>query len=468
MDLQRPHVELDGKPCAAIGQSGLMSLYDTLFGQLDIACSQLLVTDNDFTNPDFRKQLRETVDLLLEHRVVPVFNENDAISIRKAPYKLAPLPTPSPHDAAAVTVSSACDPLVSLEPQIQRSEGTLHLTPLAALLALELRADLLVLLSDVEGLYTGPPSDPKSQIIHTYLKHKHDDEVTFGEKSRVGRGGMTAKVEAAWMSASAGLPVVIARCPCRKALHPVPLLLGWTAPAGARDMAVAARTASRKLQALASQERQQILRDVAAALEAHEAAIVAANEEDVSAAQVAEGLRAIADMKEPIAETLRCTELTEGLTLEKQTWPIGVLLVIFEARPDALPQLDDVIDLVVPRGSNALVSHIKDNTKIAVLGHADGVCHVFVDKAADVEMAERLLVDAKVDYPSACNAMVGISTSRIHARGPVGVEGLLTTRWLVRGHGQVVDKDKAIKYTHKPLALDAFQQTANATANGVH
>ena len=78
-------------------------------------------------------------------------------------------------------------------------------------MALELKADLLILLSDVEGLYTGPPSDPKSKFIHAYLKEKHDEEVTFDEKSRVGRGGMTAKVYAAWQAASAGIPVVISR-----------------------------------------------------------------------------------------------------------------------------------------------------------------------------------------------------------------------------------------------------------------
>jgi delta-1-pyrroline-5-carboxylate synthetase len=59
---------------------------------------------------------------------------------------------------------------------------------------------------------------------------------------------------------------------------------------------------------------------------------------------------------------------------------------------------------VIPRGSNALVSHIQRNTRIPVLGHADGVCHVYLDRAADVEMAERLLLDAKLDYPAACNA----------------------------------------------------------------
>lgn len=82
---------------------------------------------------------------------------------------------------------------------------------LAGLLALELKADLLVMLSDVEGLYSGPPSDPKSKLIHTYIKKKHQGEITFGDKSRLGRGGMTAKVEAAVCAADAGIPVVITR-----------------------------------------------------------------------------------------------------------------------------------------------------------------------------------------------------------------------------------------------------------------
>lgn len=82
---------------------------------------------------------------------------------------------------------------------------------LAGLLASELKADLLVMLSDVEGLYSCPPSDPKSKLIHTYIKKKHQGEITFGHKSRLGRGGMTAKVEAAVWAADAGIPVVITR-----------------------------------------------------------------------------------------------------------------------------------------------------------------------------------------------------------------------------------------------------------------
>jgi gamma-glutamyl phosphate reductase len=154
------------------------------------------------------------------------------------------------------------------------------------------------------------------------------------------------------------------------------------------------------------------------------------------------------------------------LVLEKSACPIGVLLIIFESRPDCLPQisalairsgnglllkggkeaensnaflhkiiadtletasngkvsrdsigliqnrsdipsllkLDNYIDLVIPRGSGALVKFIKENTKIPVMGHADGICHLYIDKAADVNKATAIAVDAKTDYPSACNA----------------------------------------------------------------
>lgn len=90
---------------------------------------------------------------------------------------------------------------------------------LAALLALELKVDLLVLLSDVEGLYSGPPSDPHSKLIHTYIEEMHHGGITFGEKSRVGRGGMTAKVKAAVNAANAGIPVIITRCLFTFSIH---------------------------------------------------------------------------------------------------------------------------------------------------------------------------------------------------------------------------------------------------------
>ncbi|CAI0443340.1 unnamed protein product [Linum tenue] len=606
-DLQKPQDGLDGKACAAVGQNCIMALYDTLFSQLDVTSAQLLVTDSDFRDKEFRKQLKHTIESLMSLRVVPIINENDAVSTRRAPYE----------DSSGIFWDN---------------------DSLAALLALELNADLLVLLSDVEGLYSGPPSDPESKLIRTYIERVHLGGITFGDKSRLGRGGMTAKVKAAVMAAKAGVPVIITSGFDPESIlkvlqgddvgtlfHRDAHLWVKTKETGARDMAVAARECSRRLQALSSEDRKKILLDIANALEANEKVIKVENEADVAAAEQAgmeksliarlalkpgkitslsKSLRVLASMEDPVGHVLKTTELADGLVLEKTSSPLGVLLIVFEARPDALVQiaslairsgnglllkggkearrsnailhkvitdaipdhvgrrliglvtsrdeipdllkLDDVIDLVIPRGSNKLVSTIKASTKIPVLGHADGVCHVYVDKSANMQTAKRIVVDAKVDYPAACNAMetllvhkdlvssgglnelalelrnegvvlhggpraseelsipepaslhhdahtdciisedrevaetflkqvdsaavfhnastrfcdgarfglgaeVGISTSRIHARGPVGVEGLLTTRWLLRGSGQIVDGDKGVTYTHKDL-----------------
>ena len=93
--------------------------------------------------------------------------------------------------------------------------------------------------------------------------------------------------------------------------------------------------------------------------------------------------------------------------------------------------LDDVIDLVIPRGSNALVSYIKANTRIPVLGHADGVCHVYVDSSASAASAAAIAVDAKTDYPSACNAM---ETLLLH-KDTVGNGVAFTTLTALRAAG---------------------------------
>ena len=100
---------------------------------------------------------------------------------------------------------------------------------------------------------------------------------------------------------------------------------------------------------------------------------------------------------------------------------------------DELLKLDDVIDLVIPRGSNALVSHIQRNTRIAVLGHADGICHIYVDPDSSVDMACRIIVDAKLDYPAACNAVEKVLVHSALARdGRVSTESkgcFLGQRW---------------------------------------
>ena len=186
---------------------------------------------------------------------------------------------------------------------------------------------------------------------------------------------------------------------------------------------------------------------------------------------MAAGVRAVAALPDPLGQVSLRRLLDDGLELTRVSCPLGVLGVVFESRPDALIQisalalksgnavllkggrearhsnaallglvkealraaaqpeaavqgladrdsveallaLDDLVDLVIPRGSNALVRHIQATTKIPVLGHAEGLCHVYLDAAADAAMAVALVRDAKLQYPSACNAA---ETVLIHA-----------------------------------------------------
>ena len=233
------------------------------------------------------------------------------------------------------------------------------------------------------------------------------------------------------------------------------------------------------------QERRQAVLAMADALEAEASQIVAANAADLEAAAAdglapalvarlkldakklagaIEGVRQVAQLPDPVGVRQMHRELDSGLVLERLSVPLGVLGVIFEARPDAVMQiaslairsgngailkggreanrsctailsalrsglaasavspqalelltsrqeslallkLDGLVDLIIPRGSNALVRFIQDNTRIPVLGHADGVCHLYVDQEVDVPQAIRVALDAKTQYPAACNAI---------------------------------------------------------------
>lgn len=190
---------------------------------------------------------------------------------------------------------------------------------------------------------------------------------------------------------------------------------------------------------------------------------------------VVEGIKSLKGLEEPVGKTLLSTMLDDGLELFKVTCPIGVIGIIFESRPDALVQIstlclksgncvllkggsearetnraltevieeatvaaglpkgwitllesrDDVnemlkmdkyIDLVIPRGSNEFVRYIMDNSKIPVMGHADGICHVYVDGSADLDMAKRITVDSKTQYVAVCNATETLLVDRSIAR----------------------------------------------------
>ncbi|HHW23696.1 MAG TPA: glutamate-5-semialdehyde dehydrogenase [Clostridiaceae bacterium] len=179
---------------------------------------------------------------------------------------------------------------------------------------------------------------------------------------------------------------------------------------------------------------------------------------------VIEGINSLINLEDPVGKTLLATELDEGLELYRVSCPIGVIGIIFESRPDALVQistlclksgnavllkggreaqltnrclyetiasatreagipdgwinllesrdevsamlkLDEYIDLIIPRGSNEFVRYIMDNSRIPVLGHADGICHCYVDSDHDLKKAVDIVVDSKTQYVAVCNAL---------------------------------------------------------------
>ena len=244
------------------------------------------------------------------------------------------------------------------------------------------------------------------------------------------------------------------------------------------------KLASPALAASAAEVRNRALELVNEALFANQEAIFTANKEDIEAAKadgipgpilgrlkfddhkladVTAGIRDLAAMKDPLFQTQLARELDKGLILRRVTCPIGVIGVIFEARPDALVQISalciksgncvilkggseamrtnkilfetirnavasaglpadcmlqlearseiselldchESVDLLIPRGSNSFVQYIMNNTKIPVMGHADGICHVYADKDADIAKAVPIIFDSKTQYVSACNA----------------------------------------------------------------
>lgn len=257
------------------------------------------------------------------------------------------------------------------------------------------------------------------------------------------------------------------------------------------DIARQAKNASLEMAELTTEVKNKALLKIADALEENKSQIFEANKTDLEQAKdsvspsvfnrlkldenkmrdMIQGIRDVVKLEDPIGKTLLARQLDEGLNLYKVSCPIGVIGIIFEARPDVIAQIsslaikssnavilkggkesintnktilgiinsvldsikefpknalsqvfthDDVaqmlkcdasIDLIIPRGGNKLVKFIKENTKIPVLGHADGICHIFTDKSADFETAKKVIIDAKTQYPSACNA---VETLLIH------------------------------------------------------
>ncbi|XP_041979802.1 delta-1-pyrroline-5-carboxylate synthase isoform X2 [Aricia agestis] len=479
---------LDPRAAAAVGQSELMAMYDAMFSQYNVKIAQVLVTKPDFYNEETRKHLFATLSELISLNIVPIINTNDAVS-----------PPMYIHDDTVVPGTG------------KKGIGIKDNDSLSALLAAEVQSDLLIMMSDVDGIYNKPPWEDGARMMHTYTA-KDKDQVEFGQKSKVGTGGMDSKVQAATWAMARGVSVVICNGKQEKAIKTI--INGrkvgtffTDCPSSATTpvdvLAENARSGSRVLQKLTPSERASAIHNLADLLVDKKDQILEANAKDLEEATksglekpllnrlslspgklqtLSIGLKQIADSSyENVGRVLRKTRLAENLVLRQVTVPIGVLLVIFESRPDSLPQvaalamasanglllkggkeaahsnrvlmdmvkeslrsvgaqdaislistreeisdllaMESHIDLIIPRGSSDLVRSIqKQSQHIPVLGHAEGICHVYLDKDADHAKALKIICDAKCDYPAACNAMETLLIHEDHMNGPFFTE----------------------------------------------
>jgi glutamate-5-semialdehyde dehydrogenase len=332
-------------------------------------------------------------------------------------------------------------------------------------------------------------------------------------------------------------------------------------PSSLRAQVQQTRRAARVLTRLSNDERNRILLKAADLIEAGSGEILAANQRDceifsgaagkepatqvllkrlrTSAAGIREmamRVRDVAALEDPLGATLGATELDDGLTLYKVPCPLGVIAVIFESRPDVVPQVGSLaiktgnglvlkggveakhtnrvlveiwrqalssqraelahaiclleeraevmqilemereIDLVVPRGSTEFVNFVFQHSRIPVLGHGSGICHIYVDGAADLTMAKNVVIDAKVQYPAACNSVEKVLVHEAIAAkflpdlvsglqaASVEVRGCERTRQLCHGAGVVAatEEDWSTEYSDLKITIKVVDDLQEA------
>ncbi len=293
-----------------------------------------------------------------------------------------------------------------------------------------------------------------------------------------------------------------------------------------REEAKKVKLAAPYMAAASLKVRTQALQNIVMALEDHREEIFQANALDVQAAVDAgvaqavikrlkfdenklrdaiAGLRQMAELKDPLGKVTLKRELDQGLLLQRVTVPIGVIGVIFEARPDALIQISALcimsgncailkggketagtnkvlfelvhqaaveaglpegcllqvelhneidellkcqgeVDLLIPRGSNKFVQYIMDNTNIPVMGHAAGICHIYLDEKADLAEAVPVILDAKTQYPAVCNAVETLLVNRKIADTalPMVLNALVQAGVKLRGSEEVAKRAGAL------------------------
>lgn len=323
-----------------------------------------------------------------------------------------------------------------------------------------------------------------------------------------------------------------------------------------------AKLASYTLSALKSEVKNKALFLIADKLESNKTFILQENLKDLEAAKLlldngeinistynrlklddnkmrdmVQGIRDVRRLADPVNQKTWAMGLDTGLDLYRVSCPIGVIGVIFEARPDVIPQIcalaiksanavllkggkeayhtnvvltklikdalsdlhefpvdainllfsredvaemlemDKYIDLIIPRGGNKLVQYIKNNTKIPVMGHADGICHIYIDEYADLTKVANICIDAKTQYPSACNAVETILVHESHLikylpelvkelqNSGVIVKGCERCREFIHDIDVATKEDWATEYGDKVVSIKAVKDLFDAIAH---
>jgi glutamate-5-semialdehyde dehydrogenase len=329
-----------------------------------------------------------------------------------------------------------------------------------------------------------------------------------------------------------------------------------------QEVASRAQAVALRFGALSTATKNRALEAIATALLTHEADILAANQRDIERSSqlvasgtmakplldrlrlnahkvqdMAHGVRSVAQLPDPVGQTLSALELDTGLALRQVTCPIGVVGAIFESRPDAVPQiaslcwkagnavimkggseaqesnrvlgqcirraiasvepacvdavqmvetrqdiqallqLDAYIDLFIPRGSNAFVRYIQEHTRVPVLGHAEGLCHAYVDQHADLARAVAICYDAKVQYPAVCNAIETVLVHRqiaaaflpklaaAYRQAGVEMRGCAATRAILPDVVAATEADWDTEYLDLIVSLRVVDSLAEAIAH---
>jgi glutamate-5-semialdehyde dehydrogenase len=321
------------------------------------------------------------------------------------------------------------------------------------------------------------------------------------------------------------------------------------------DIAAQAKKAALELARLPTAVKDETLTKMADELESNLKAILEANAKDLEFAQkenlagplisrltlnedkvrgMAEGIRSVVSLPDPVAQIESRMELDEDLNLTRVSCPIGVIGAIFESRPDAVPQIsslclksgnavilkggreaqnsnkiivsslrkalestsgvpvaavqlietrsevaemleqDKYINLIVPRGSNDFVRYVQENTRIPVLGHSEGICHVYIDSDAEMQKAIDIALDSKLQYPAACNAMETLLIDKEIAEKilpdlvkqfnekNVQLLGCAETRCIIPGMNAAGDEEWDTEYNDLKLSIKLVQGYTSA------